>query len=102
MAQVSFNSTSNSGPTFTGLANIFIRQTDLPPGIDLETETICLSTLLLPRDLLFTGDDESEQNMGLDDPYLPLSTVGRLERYGETWLDPPIIIPVQLNELVVN
>ena len=95
-------STDNSGLTFVGRVNFYIRPIDLPAGIDLGIGDVLLSTMLIPRDLLFFGDDESEQNMGLDDPYLPLSTVGRLERYGETWIAPPIIIPVQLNELVVN
>lgn len=101
-ATVNFQSTDNSDLSFNGQATFFFRPNNLPPGVTINAETIGFATILLPQDLLYCPDEEQEQGMGQDDPYFPLSLVGRFERIGLQWLDPPSMISIQLNDFVVN
>lgn len=101
-ADVTFQSTDNSGLTFSGQATFYFRPNNLPEGTNIAVGTVGLATVLLPQDLLFCPDEEMEAGMGQDDPYFPLSLFGRYERIGPDWLDPPVMIMVQLNDFVVN
>jgi len=101
-AAVTFQSTDNSDLTFNGQATFFFRPNNLPGGITIGAGTNGLATILLPQDLLYCPDEEQEQGMGQDDPYFPLSLVGRYERISTQWLDQPILIGIQLNDFVVN
>ena len=99
-ASVTFQSTDNSDLSFTGQATFFFRPNMLPVTVGAGVQGV--ATLLLPQDLLFCPDEEQEQGMGQDDPYFPLSLVGRYERIGAQWLENPVMISVQLNDFVVN
>lgn len=101
-ATVTFQSTDNSDLTFNGQATFFFRPSNLPPEVTIGEGTRGLAVILLPQDLLFCPDEEQEQGMGQDDPYFPLSLVGRFERIGLQWLDSPIMTSIQLNDFVVN
>lgn len=101
-ANINFRSTDMSSLMFTGQATIFFREEDIPVDVELEVGKRGFATVLFPEDLLFCPSPDAEQDMGQDDPYLPLSLAGRIERIGQILLDNPIQSSVQLNDFTVN
>jgi hypothetical protein len=99
---VNFLSTDMSSLMFTGQATIFFSEGDLPSGVDIEVGTRGFATVLFPQDLLFCPSPEEEQGMGQDDPYLPITLAGRIEKIAQVVLDDPIQSTVQLNDFTVN
>ena len=101
-ANIDFVSTDMSSLMFTGQATLFFNEDDLPPGVNVKVGNRGLATILFPEDLLFCPSPEEEQGMGQNDPYLPQSLIGRLERIEDDTLDEPIQSSVQLNDFTVN
>ena len=99
---IAFISTDQSGLTYTGSAILFYREDDLPAEISIEAGSKGFATILLPQDLLYCPSPEAEQGMGQDDPYFPLSLVGRIEKVDGIVPNEPTMVVVQLNDFTVN
>jgi hypothetical protein len=101
-ATVVFRSTVMSELMYTGLAVFLYDPEDLPGMATLNVDDKGLATMLLPQDLLLCPTQETEDSMGLNDPYFPLFIPGRLDRIGPFIPADPIPILVQLNDFTVN
>jgi hypothetical protein len=97
-----FQSTDNSGLTYTGNANLLFPSENLPPEIEIEIGSKGFATIIIPQDLLFCPDEDFEQGMGQNDPYFPLSLAGRIEKVNGIVPESPIMVSVQLNDFTVN
>ena len=99
---INFKSSDESGLTYSGQAGCFIDEEDLPEGFNINQGMKGKAIMFIPQDLLFCPPPDQEVDLGLDDPYFPLSLSGFLLRAGIQVPESPIPVTYQLNQFIVN